>query len=61
MSKVKHRDRKQQKTAAHATHGVAGGKKATLEMQGEVASLMPMADVASAPTARKKEKRYGHN
>lgn len=60
MSKVKHRDRKQ-KTAAHADHGVHGGKKAALEMQGEVASLMPMADASAPPAARKKEKRYGHN
>jgi hypothetical protein len=60
MSKVKHRDRKQ-KTTARTDQDVRGNKAATIEMQGDVASLTPTSAAPSSPTARKKERRYGHN
>ncbi|MHA6763735.1 hypothetical protein [Streptacidiphilus sp. PAMC 29251] len=67
MSKVKNRDRKQ-KTAAHADHsaqaaqgarGAHGDKAMSPEMQDAPTLLMPT--TSAQPSARKKEKRYGHN
>ncbi|MFC1408358.1 hypothetical protein ACEZCY_03560 [Streptacidiphilus sp. N1-12] len=59
MSKVKNRDRKQ-KTTGHADHSVHGDKAmSSPEMQDAPTLLMPT--TSAQPSARKKEKRYGHN
>lgn len=57
MSKVKNRERKQQKTLATAAHPGQYAQDPALENTEPM--LMPSS--VSQPVARKKEKRYGHN
>lgn len=56
MSKVKNRERKQQKT--HATAARPGQYAQDPALENTEPMLMPS---VSQPMARKKEKRYGHN
>jgi hypothetical protein len=57
MSKVKNRERKQQKTLATAARPGQYAQDPALENTEPM--LMPSS--VSQPVARKKEKRYGHN
>ncbi|WP_161790084.1 hypothetical protein [Streptacidiphilus carbonis] len=56
MSKVKNRERKQQKTLATAAQPGQYAQDPAMENTEQM--LMPS---VSQPVSRKKEKRYGHN